>query len=347
MTELKPLSSLPKIAFIVGMGRSGTTLLTNILNSNPEIIASPENEFLIHSYHIFIDKNFNDEKVVDAFIDMFNQNFNRVISIWKPRPELKSDILQLKEKSFANVCKLAYLNYPLSQKEKKNVTWVIDKNPSYSLHIDTISEIFPDAKFIVIVRDYRDNILSRRKYSDENVPIHKLASDWNYYYESIFGTLAKKNIPYHLIKYEDLASDPTEHLQSLCSYINVPYNEQMLNFQELSKEIKKHAVENVSKEKNEKIQRMHGNLEKKVNTERVNAYVNELNPKEIALLDYACEKLASRFGYAKHIPSKKTTIFDKLYYNYCYLKSSVWGILIKIKYKLPLAFRPSPSKNRI
>lgn len=347
MTELKSTSSLPKIAFIVGMGRSGTTLLTNMLNSNPEIIASPENEFIIHSYHLFNDKDFNEEKVVDAFIDMFNQNFNRVISIWKPGPELKNDILQLKYKNFANVCKLAYLNYPLSQKEKKNVTWVIDKNPSYSLHIDKISEIFPDAKFIVIVRDYRDNILSRRKYSDENVPIHKLASDWNYYYESIFGTLAKNNIPYHLIKYEDLANNPTEHLQSLCSYINVPYNEQMLNFQELSKEIKKHAVENVSKEQNEKIQRMHGNLEKKVNTERVNAYVNELNPKEIALLDYACEKLAARFGYEKHSPTKNPTLSDKLYYSYCYLKSSVWGILIKIKYKLPLAFRPSPSKHRI
>lgn len=347
MTELKTTSSLPKIAFIVGMGRSGTTLLTNMLNSNPEIIASPENEFIIHSYNTFYQQNFSDEKVVDAFIDMFSQNFNRVISIWKPGPELKSDILQLKDTSFANICKLAYLNYPLSLKDKNNVTWVIDKNPSYSLHIDKISEIFPDAKFIVIVRDYRDNILSRRKYSDENVPIHKLAADWNYYYDSIFKSLATKNIPFHLIKYEDLASDPTKHLQSLCSYINVPYTEQMLNFQELSKEIKKHAVENVSKEKNEKIQRMHGNLEKKVNTERVNAYVNELNPSEIALLDFACEKLASRFGYEKHQPSKKPIFSDILYYNYCYLKTSVWGILIKIKYKLPLAFRPSPSKNRI
>lgn len=347
MTEQKNTSFSPEIAFMVGMGRSGTTLLTNMLNSNPEIIASPENEFIIHSYSQFISKDFNDSEVVDSFIDMFNHNFNRVISIWKPGPDLKQNIADSNDKSFGNVCKLAYLNYPFSQKEKKNVKWVIDKNPSYSLHIDVLKEIFPESKYIVIVRDYRDNIISRRKYSDQNVPIHKLAADWNYYYERIFKSLAKSNTPFHLIRYEDLASQPTEFLKPLCAYLNVEYSAEMLNFQELSKDMKKHAVENVSKEKNEKIQRMHSNLEKKVNTERVNAFVKELNPNEIALLDYACEKLAKRFGYEKHNQSQKTSFSDKLYYKYCYLKTSVWGILIKVKYRLPVAFRPSPSKNRI
>lgn len=335
MSNLKSTSVSPQIAFIVGMGRSGTTLLTNMLNSNPEIIACPENEFIIHSYRSFYDKDFNDVKVVDAYIDMFNQNFNRVISIWKPGPELKNDILQLKDKSFENVCKLSYLNYPFSQKEKKNVTWVIDKNPFYSLHIDTLKVIFPQAKFIVIVRDYRDNIISRKKYSDQNVPLHKLAADWNYYYERIFKSLAKNNIQHHLIKYEDLANDPTKSLRSLCSYLGVEYSDEMLNFQELSKEMKKHAVTSVSKEKNEKIQRMHGNLEKKVNTERVNAFVNELKEAEIAFLDFACEKLALKFGYKKHEPALGVSMASKLSYRFSYLKTTIYGILLGMKYKAP------------
>lgn len=326
-------SFLPDIAFIVGMGRSGTTLLTNMLNSNPTIIACPENEFIIHSFPTFYSKNFNDSKVVDSFFDMFNQNFNRVISIWKPGVELKQDISELTDKNFGNACKLAYLNYPLSQKDKKNVSWVIDKNPSYSLHIDTLNKIFPEAKFIIIVRDYRDNIISRKKYSDENVPLHKLAADWNYYYERIFKSLKKKNLPYHLIKYEDLASNPTDSLKSLCSYLNVPYSEQMLNFQDLSKELKKHAVENISKEKNEKIQRMHSNLEKKVNTERVNAFINELKPSEIGFLDYACEKLALKFGYQKHESNSSVSVFAKLQYKFSYFKTSIYGILLSFSYK--------------
>ncbi len=335
MSNLKFTSGSPQIAFIVGMGRSGTTLLTNMLNSNPEVIASPENEFIIHSYRTFYNKDFNDVEVVDSYIDMFNHNFNRVISIWKPGDELKNDILQLKDKSFENVCKLSYLNYPFSQKDKKNVSWVIDKNPFYSLHIDTLKVIFPEAKFIVIVRDYRDNIISRKKYSDQNVPLHKLAADWNYYYERIFKSFAKNNIQHHLIKYEDLANNPTGSLQSLCVYLGVNYSDEMLNFQELSKEMKKHAVTSVSKEKNEKIQRMHGNLEKKVNTERVNAFVKELKADEIAFLDFACEKLALQFGYQKHQPSLDVPFTSKLAYAFSYLKTTAYGILLGLKYKAP------------
>lgn len=337
----------PEIAFIIGMGRSGTTLLTNMLNSHPEVIATPENEFVIHSFQAFEHQDFNNEKVVDAFIQMFDQNFNRVISIWKPGSELKRDIQTSADKSFATICKLAYLNYPLSHKEKKNVTWVVDKNPSYSMHIEKLNSLFPKAKFIVIVRDYRDNILSRRKYSDENVPIHKLAADWNYYYERIFRDLKKCGKSFHLIRYEDLAENPTDYLSGICNFIGVPYTPEMLNFQDLSKEIRKHATENVSKEKNEKIQRMHANLEKKVNTERVKAYKNELTTSEIALLDVACEDLAKKFGYKKDELNVAPGLSDKLYYRYCYLKTSVWGMLINFKYRLPVAWRPGPSKQRM
>jgi len=339
MSNSTSSSLLPQIAFIVGMGRSGTTLLTNMLNSNPEIVACPENEFVIHAYRTFYQKDFNDIKVIDAFIDMFNQNFNRVISIWKPGNELRNDILQLKDKSFENVCKLTYLNYPFSQKDKKNVRFVIDKNPFYSLHIDTLKIIFPDAKFIVIVRDYRDNIVSRKKYSDQNIPLHKLAADWNFYYEQISLSLSNSNTPYHLIKYEDLASNPTDSLQLLCSYLGVTYSDEMLNFQELSKEMKKQAVHNISREKNEKIQRMHGNLEKKVNTERVNAFVNELKEDEISILDFACEKLALTFGYKKHSPSTPVPIVAKLLYRFSYLKTTIYRILLHYRYQAPTSKR--------
>jgi hypothetical protein len=340
-------SSLPQIAFIVGMGRSGTTLLTNMLNSNAEVIASPENEFIIHSFREFEHKDFSDPAVVDAFIAMFERNFNRVISIWKPRAELRKDIAALDDKCFANVCKMVYLNYPLSEKDKTKVKWVIDKNPFYSLHIDTLHRLFPDAKFIVIARDYRDNIISRKKYSDETVPLHKLAAHWNYFYEEIFHSLKKNNLPHHFIRYEDLASDPVNALKAVCRYLNIEYSDQMLQFQELSKKQKQHAAENVSREKNEKIQRMHSNLEKAVNTERVNAFVNELDPSEIALLDYACADLAGRFGYRKFDQAVRVSFANRISYRFSRFKTGIFRIWNRIRYRLPASFRPSPPAKRI
>ncbi|MFL5762676.1 MAG: sulfotransferase family protein [Bacteroidia bacterium] len=340
-------ASLPRIAFIVGMGRSGTTLLTNMLNSNSAVVASPENEFIIHSFSTFEHKDFNDPKVVDAFIDVFNHNFNRVISIWKPGPDLKRDIAALSDKSFANVCKMVYLNYPLSEKAKSGIKWVIDKNPFYSLHIDTLHRLFPEAKFIVIVRDYRDNIISRKKYSDETVPLHKLAAHWNYFYEQIFSSLKNNRLAHHLVRYEDLASDPVNSLKGICSYLGIDYSDEMLNFQELSKKQKEHAAGTISREKNEKIQRMHSNLEKKVNTERINAFVSELKPSEIALLDYACAGFAEKFGYKKYDPDAKVALPDKLSYRFSRLKTRIFRIWNRLRYAMPVSLRPSPSRKRI
>ncbi|HEX8517938.1 MAG TPA: sulfotransferase [Bacteroidia bacterium] len=333
------------IAFIVGMGRSGTTMLTNMLNSNPETIACPENEFILHSFSSFVSADFNDPAVVDRFAKIFDRDFNRVISIWKPGAEFRGDLLRMKNKSYADACKLAYLNYPISQKDKKTVKLVVDKNPSYSLHIETLHGIFPGAKFIVITRDHRDNIISRKKYSDLNTPLYKLAADWNYYYEQIFKSLAAGGINYHLIRYEDLASQPETALRSLCQYLDIPYAEKMLHFQELSKKQKEHALENISEEKSRKIQRMHANLEKPVNTERTNVYLKELTHEEIALLDHACGKMAARFNYPVHDPSARVPLSLQARYRFAYLKTSVYGIINKAMYKLPISFRSAFRKQ--
>src|SRR5205085_5395989 len=101
-----------------GMHRSGTTLLTNMLNSNPEVISTPENEFVLFTYRSFLNADFSDAKTLDAFLDVFNSDFNKEMSIWKPVPEVKADINKLAVKNFQNVCKLVYLNYPFAEKNK-------------------------------------------------------------------------------------------------------------------------------------------------------------------------------------------------------------------------------------
>ena len=339
MTEQNNISFLPGIAFIVGMGRSGTTLLTSMLNMNPEIISTPENEFILFSYHPYVFKNFNNPKVVKSFIAIFNYNFNNVITIWKPK-SIDKDVLKLKIKSYANMCKLVYLNYPLSHKEKSAVKWVIDKNPSYSLQINKLNKVFPDAKYIVIVRDYRDNIVSRNKYSDTPVSIYNLAAAWNYFYDKIYESIAQNNLSYHLVRYEDLVSFPTETLQKICNYLNVTFTEEMLKFQDFSKHLKAHAKENISEEKFKKISSMHSNLDNEVNSKRVDAYLDVLSNTDISILDYVCSNYAHKFNYAKsEINVKQISISEKLKYKLAYAQVVVFNFLKTVYYKSPISFR--------
>ncbi|MBK6985223.1 MAG: sulfotransferase [Bacteroidetes bacterium] len=179
------------MTFIVGMGRSGTTMLTNMLNLNPNVIACPENEFVIFSMTDFKDKDFTDKTVINEFVNLFEYKFSKIISFWKPGKELKQSILNLNNKSFANVCKQVYLNYPFVINKPENVTCIVDKNPIYSLYLNELNTLFPNSKYIILTRDYRDNALSRKKYSDKETSIFTLGASWNYYYKCIFKSVKK------------------------------------------------------------------------------------------------------------------------------------------------------------
>jgi hypothetical protein len=332
-------SSLPNIAFIVGMGRSGTTLLTSMLNMNPEIISTPENEFILFSYNPYVFKNFNNPKVVKSFINIFNYNFNNVITIWKPK-SIDKDVLKLKIKSYANLCKLVYLNYPLSKKEMSSVKWVIDKNPSYSLQINKLNKVFPDAKYIVIVRDYRDNIVSRNKYSDTLVSIYNLAAAWNYFYDRIYESISQNNLSYHLVRYEDLVNSPKESLQEICNYLSVTFTDEMLKFQDFSKDLKAHAKQNISDEKFKKVSTMHSNLDNEVNSNRVEAYLDELSSSDISILDNVCSFYANKFNYSiLENKNNKISYYKKLTYKSAYAQIVIFNFLKTMYYNVPASLR--------
>ena len=285
------------MTFIVGMGRSGTTMLTNMLNLNPKVIACPENEFVMFSLADFKNKDFNDPKVIDEFVNLFELKFSKTISFWKPGIRLKDSIVNLKNKSFDNVCKQVYLNYPFANNPIEQVTHIVDKNPVYSLYIKELNEIFPNSKYIILSRDYRDNILSRKKYAENSNSIYTLAESWNYYYKAIFRDVKKYNLNYYILRYEDVASKPEQTLIDLCKFLGIEFNEKMLHFQGLSKDIKNYIEQNLSEIEYTKLKTMHHNLENKVNANRVKAYENELTENEIIILDSICHRVGKQFNY--------------------------------------------------
>ena len=326
------------ITFIIGMGRSGTTMLTNMLNLNPNVIACPENEFVIFSMADFKDKDFTDETVIDEFVNLFEFKFSKTISFWKPGPQLKNSILNLKNKTFDNVCKQVYLNYPFANNPIEQVTHIVDKNPIYSLYLKELNELFPNSKYIILSRDYRDNILSRKKYAENSNSIYTLAESWNYYYEAIFRAIKKYNLNYYILRYEDIASKPEQTLVDLCNFLGIEFNEKMLHFQGLAKDIKKYIENNLSVSESSKLKTMHHNLENKINESRIKAYQTELTLKEIVILETICYKIGNKFGY-EPTHKIKHSITTKLKQKLSRLKIIVYYTLHALLLKLPLKLR--------
>jgi hypothetical protein len=286
----------------------------------------------------FKNKNFENESVVDEFVNLFNYKFSKVISFWKPKSELKSEIMKLENKSFSNVCKQVYLNYPFADNENKKVSCIVDKNPIYSLYIDDLNRLFPDSKYIVLSRDYRDNILSRKKFSDKKSSIYSLAVSWNYFYDAVFKSIKKNQLDYTILRYEDLVDKPTETLIKLCDFLNIEFDEKMLHFQDLSKDIKNYVKENLTNEEFDKLSAMHHNLEKKINVDRVNSYRKELSEQEIFILDTICFDQAKVFNYKPNGLINRTFAI-KLKMAISFLKTALYYKIHSIRYKIPMSIK--------
>ena len=121
------MNNSSKIAFIIGSPRSGTTILGNILNTHPDIGEWYE------PYYIWL-RYFN----------------NRLDDIWIAHKRM-SDIRFFIRREFD------------IYRKKKGISLVIDKSPGHALNIESILQIFPESKWVHIVRDGRDVTLSIKK----------------------------------------------------------------------------------------------------------------------------------------------------------------------------------------
>jgi hypothetical protein len=205
--------------------------------------------------------------------------------------------------------------------------------------------LFPEAKFLVMVRNYKDNVLSRKKYAYRPTSIFELGVSWNFYYEQIFVQLKTAGIKPFIVRYEDLVAGPESVLKKICSYLEIDFRQAMLDYKDKAQEMKKHLLDNTSGGKFKKVMEMHGNLGNDVSTARVNAHEKELSAQENAILDFICYDEALRFGYAdpqNKPPGNFIWSLKKAWYSFkmrAYLKKQNWY------YNSPLAGRLSRLKK--
>jgi hypothetical protein len=191
--EIKPI-------FIVGMPRSGTSLLEQILSNHPLVFGAGE----VNTLH-------------SSFLNLFS-----------PEIEGKSLFDKLQK------IRILYLDHLSIMTEKRIIT---DKLPLNFMWIGFIAYMFPTAKIIHITRDPIATCFSIYKtlfsngslnFSyDENdiIEFYKL-------YEDIMQFWIK-HLPDNLftIRYEDLVDNPKTAIQKVFSYIDLSYDGNILDIE--------------------------------------------------------------------------------------------------------------------
>ncbi|MBW6481542.1 MAG: sulfotransferase [Vicingaceae bacterium] len=220
--------------FILGNPRSGTTLLRLMLNNHSLIGVPPESGFLqwwYKKYFNWSENDTNNDTKFNLFLDDILSS--KKIEDWKlNRPNLKDFILSEKPKNYPEIITTIYKFYT------NNKSIIGDKNNYYINHLEELNLIFPNVKYIHLVRDGRDVACSYKNINKLNpnlkyIPkvssdIVAIANEWNNNIITIENFIQNHNSI--TIRYEDLISKPVEILKKICNFLDVEYEEEMLNY---------------------------------------------------------------------------------------------------------------------
>ncbi len=277
--------------FISGMPRSGTKLLRDILN-NHSMISVPESETLFIPYFI---KKFGDELQITE-----NQVFSNVVKEFKqtkfflnmkstkPEPEYKSLLNELHSPTIKHFIE-GVVRYYSPKGFNRSIIWG-DKTPGYVVFANDLFQSWNKAKMIHIVRDPRDYSWSVKNAWNRNM--YRAAHRWKTGMNFIRKNNALTDDNYKQIYYENLITNPAEVVTSICDFLEIKYEKNMLDL--------KFASENIGETRGEK----------SIVSTNKSKYLYKLSKSELAKIESIVREEAEYLGYKMETSGKVQELSD-------------------------------------
>jgi len=210
--------------FIVGCGRSGTTLLRLMLNRHPDLAIPGESHFIPELWATR--RRFesggvpNNERLVQRILS------TQEVSWWGISQHAVFDQLPRHESSgFAGVVEAVFMAYAAGQGKQR---WG-DKTPIYVRSIPLIARMFPTARFVHLIRDGRDVALSYQSIPTGPTNIWEAACRWRRDVRA--GRRAGRVLGtgrYLEVRYEALVAQPESQVRAICSFLSLSFDPIML-----------------------------------------------------------------------------------------------------------------------
>ena len=212
--RLQPAHSF---AVMCGHPRSGTTLLEQVLDAHPGIVSAEETTIFTAEACLPLRRGFSEEA---SLLEMLEPATDEVLR------QARQDYFQLTEK---------FLGQPVGNR------LLLDKNPALNPFIPAIVRVFPEAKFIVPIRDPRDVCLSCFM---QPLDVNRIScayftlEDTAAQYASVMGfwkaLQPRLKNPSLEIRYEELVDDLASGARRTLDFLGLPWDECVLRFNEHS-----------------------------------------------------------------------------------------------------------------
>lgn len=227
MTSNKQKFKAPAI-FIVSSGRSGTTLLSSILNASGSVYIPYESDFIARAYPYYFDKQHlheTDYKIISKLFRVTSQENGWGMS----EKYLFSYLNSRSPQTFAEVNSAICEAFHKQEKTDGILLWGI-KAPVLIANLERIREVYPTAKIIHLVRDGRDVYLSYKKIHETNqikFGPRGVVENALYWIDGLrrVENFRKNNQNHQIyeLRYDDLLENPSRELTKLCEYLDIQY----------------------------------------------------------------------------------------------------------------------------
>lgn len=266
--------------FVIGSGRSGTTLLRLMLNMHSRLRVPRESGFLIPLLEALPAYGPLAETQLSAAYEIV-RNHPRWPDWECADPVLHRAIYTNPGSSLAEVIDRIFRE---CSGMRNKLHWG-DKTPKNSLYVAQLDEVFPAGKFIHVVRDARDVYVSMREARWFEGNTRRIARYWSGMTLDALRGRALGPGRYLEIHYEALVSTTEQVLREVCAFLGVAFEEGMLQF-----------YQTADQETAPWEQSLHQKTRSPVCGDRVGRWRSEISTKELWVLEAYAGETMRRVG---------------------------------------------------
>lgn len=214
--------------FIIGMPRSGTKLLRELLNGHSQIsIPSGETSFLPYWIHHW--QEYGDLSRPENF-----KQFYETVIKFRYFVYMKEQDALISQATWFQTCRNfsvagvfeALVRHDSDAAWETNIIWG-DKSPAYIDHITLLKSVFPQARFLHVIRDVRDYCLSVQKAWGKN-PV-RAAQRWADSVAQARQAGRQCGRDYLEIAYEELLNQPETTIRNCCQWLELKFEPEMMH----------------------------------------------------------------------------------------------------------------------
>jgi hypothetical protein len=275
--------------FIVGSGRSGSTLLRLMLASHSRIAIPAETWYLTDLVEEFPSDRLLQESEISKAIAVMTNHYR-----W---PDMGLDAAEVRRRvaklSGVRLRDLVEIVYRWHMEVEGKSRWG-DKTPPYIEIVPSLAALFGDAKFIHLIRDGRDVAKSFQRHGWNGPWMDGYTREWLRAVE-LDKRLSKTPLNERILRvlYEDLVLHPEATLRRICTFIDERFEDQMLLW--------RGKVNNAIPDRERKF---HSGLSRDLNPSDAGRWKREMTSREIFVAEALIGTQLSHFGYERRYRSK-------------------------------------------